>query len=162
MCKISETRDNLLYSYLCANILKRNRTNSLYSYLCASFQKPEITYCIHIYVQAFWNETELTHCIHIYVQASWNQTEITHCIHIYLYDPFSKPNSANGLMFAHTKSKPTIMLCISVLFYCVIHWIKKYMITMCLLLERKCGLFVWMNWNLCKHSTWKRDAGTDV
>ena len=35
-------------------------------------------------------------------------------------------NSANGLMFAHAKSKPTIMLCISILFYCVIHSIKKY------------------------------------
>ena len=37
-----------------------------------------------------------------------------------------------------------------------------YMITMCWLLEQKCSLFVWMNWNLCKHSTWKRDTGTDV
>ena len=27
---------------------------------------------------------------------------------------------ANGLMFAHAKSKPTIMLCISILSYCVI------------------------------------------
>ena len=35
-------------------------------------------------------------------------------------------NSANGLMFAHAKSKPTIMLCISSLFYCVVHSVKKY------------------------------------
>ena len=35
-------------------------------------------------------------------------------------------NLANGLMFAHAKSKPTIMLRISILFYCVVHSIKKY------------------------------------
>ena len=29
-------------------------------------------------------------------------------------------NLANGLMFAHAKSKPTIMLRISILFYCVV------------------------------------------
>ena len=33
---------------------------------------------------------------------------------------------------------------------------------MSLLLERKCGLFVWMNWKLCKYSMWKHDASIDV
>ena len=52
-------------------------------------------------------------------------------------------NWANGLMFVHTKSKPMIMLYVSILFYCVVHSIKNiHMITMCLLLERKCNLFV--------------------
>ena len=35
-------------------------------------------------------------------------------------------NWANGLVFAHAKSKPTIMLCISILFYCIVHSINKY------------------------------------
>ena len=35
-------------------------------------------------------------------------------------------NLVNSLMFAHAKSKPTIMLGISILFYCVIHSIKIY------------------------------------
>ena len=35
-------------------------------------------------------------------------------------------NWANGLMFAPTKRKPLIMLCISILFYCVVHSINKY------------------------------------
>ena len=35
-------------------------------------------------------------------------------------------NLANSLMFAHAKSKPTIMLGISILFHCVIHSIKIY------------------------------------
>ena len=71
---------------------------------------------------------------------------------------------ANGLMFTHAKSKSTIMLCIYISFALLCCTFNKqiYMITMCLLLEQKCGLFVWMNWKLCKHSTWKCDAGTDV
>ena len=45
-------------------------------------------------------------------------------------------NWANGLMFAHTKSKPTIMLCISVLFLLCCTFNKQiHMITMCLLLS---------------------------
>ena len=35
-------------------------------------------------------------------------------------------NWANGLMFAHAKSKPTIMICIPILFYCVVDSIIKY------------------------------------
>ena len=48
------------------------------------------------------------------------------CTHRYMTHS-QNLNRANGLMFAHAKSKPTIMLCISILFYCVVHSINKYM-----------------------------------
>ena len=51
--------------------------------------------------------------------------QITHDIYIYMTHS-QNLNSAYSLMFAHAKSKPTIMLCISILFFCVIPSIKKY------------------------------------
>ena len=85
--------------------------------------------CVSMHTQYLCQHTQ-TACInactiHTCVNTHTHNACInTHTITLYMTHS-QNLNWANGLMFAHTKSRPTIMLCISILF-CVIHSIKKY------------------------------------